>query len=482
MKLTLQKISLFSFFLFAAFTAKAQTTCDCSETFKWVKETFEKNDAGFDYAVQQKGMDMYEKHNAVFLAKVKTITESHECAEVLNEWLKFFRKGHFGVMALATATTQQSANVKQWPVLAVKEKELRSKPTKDAKDLAGIWKVGAYKIGIVKKDKGYKGVILESGNVAWKPQQVKMEINEDGSGVFYMGDFSPLKFKKMDWVGKNAIKLAPAIQLQREYPTFPENADIQLYAKAMSTGKPFMEKLSEETLYLRIPSFGGEQKKVIDSVLSAHEKEIKSTKNLIIDIRNGTGGDDDSYANIIPYLYTNPIRIVGMELLSTPLNNKRMESYLSMPDLSEKSRMQVNAALTLLNDNLGKFVDLSGGNKVHIQKMDAVLPFPQQVAIIANEANGSTDEQFLMAAKQSKKVKLFGTSTFGVLDISNMNFVKSPDEKFQLGYCLSKSYRIPGMAIDGIGIQPDYFIDSTIPNELWIKYAASVLEDKEFQP
>ena len=58
MKLTLQKISLFSFLLFAAFTAKAQTTCDCSETFKWVKETFEKNDAGFDYAVQQKGMDM----------------------------------------------------------------------------------------------------------------------------------------------------------------------------------------------------------------------------------------------------------------------------------------------------------------------------------------------------------------------------------------------------------------------------------------
>src|SRR5690606_2015454 len=120
--------------------------------------------------------------------KVKTITESHECAEVLNEWLKFFRKGHFGVMALATATTQQSANVKQWPILAVKEKELRNKPTKDAKDLVGIWKVGAYKIGIVKKDKGYKGVILESGNVAWKPQQVKMEINEDGSGVFYMKD------------------------------------------------------------------------------------------------------------------------------------------------------------------------------------------------------------------------------------------------------------------------------------------------------
>ena len=39
----------------------------------------------------------------------------------------------------------------------------------------------------------------------------------------------------------------------------------------------------------------------------------------------------------------------------------------------------------------------------------------------------------------------------GVLDISNMHFVKSPCGKIELGYCLSKSYRIPEMAIDGKG-------------------------------
>lgn len=475
------KLTLLTFLMsFFAITAKAQTTCNCPETFKWVKETFEKNDAGFDHALQRKGQDMYEKHNAVFLAKVKTITDAHECADVLNEWLKFFRKGHFGVMALGTASAQ-STNTKQWPVLAVTEKELRSKVSKEAHAFVGIWKTGAYKIGIVKKDKGYKGVVLESTNAVWKPQQVKLEIKEDGSGVYYMGDFSPLKFSKVDWVGKNAIKLAPVIQLQRVYPTFPENEDIQLYVKAMSADKPFIQKISEETLLLRIPSFGGAQKPFIDSVLTAHSKEIKSMKNLVIDIRNGTGGDDDSYSNIIPYLYTNPIRIVGMELFSTPLNNKRMEENLSIPNLSEKSKKSVNAALTILNDNLGKFVDLSGGNKVYVQKMDSVMPFPKQVAIIANENNGSTDEQFLLAAKQSKKVKVFGTTTFGVLDISNMYFVKSPDAQFQLGYCLSKSYRIPGMEIDGVGLQPDYFIDNSIPNELWLKYVVSVMEDKEFK-
>jgi len=93
-------------------------------------------------------------------------------------------------------------------------------------------------------------------------------------------------------------------------------------------------------------------------------------------------------------------------------------------------------------------------NKFPVRKttLDTVYEYPKNIGIIINENNGSTTEQFLLAAKQSKKVKLFGTTTMGVLDISNMHFVQSPCEEFKLGYCLSKSMRIPHMTIDNKGI------------------------------
>ncbi|MBN8855988.1 MAG: hypothetical protein J0H07_29255 [Sphingobacteriales bacterium] len=55
--------------------------------------------------------------------------------------------------------------------------------------------------------------------------------------------------------------------------------------------------------------------------------------------------------------------------------------------------------------------------------------------------------------KQSRKVKLFGSTTMGALDMSNMYYVPNPCHEFELGYCLSRSMRIPGMAIDGMDIQ-----------------------------
>ena len=222
-------------------------------------------------------------------------------------------------------------------------------------------------------------------------------------------------------------------------------------------------------------SFYYSNKKTIDSILAANKQLILSKENLIIDLRNNGGGADASFQEIIPYLYTNPIRTIGTEYLSTVQNNKRMEEFIADPDWSPEEKEWARKGLEKLNSNIGKFVSL-GDAIVSERKLDIVYSNPKNVGIIINENNASTTEEFLLQAKQSKKVKLFGTTTEGVLDITNMYFVDFPCKDLKLGYSLSKSLRIPGMQIDEKGIQPDYYIDKTINDYDWITFTENILK------
>ena len=74
--------------------------CNCASDFQWLKETFEKNDAGFAYALDRVGEKAYENHNNSFLEKVKDIKDSNACVTALREWLLLFRSGHLGIREL----------------------------------------------------------------------------------------------------------------------------------------------------------------------------------------------------------------------------------------------------------------------------------------------------------------------------------------------------------------------------------------------
>jgi C-terminal processing protease CtpA/Prc len=245
----------------------------------------------------------------------------------------------------------------------------------------------------------------------------------------------------------------------------------------MYANKPVIEKVSDNTVLLKVPSFNYPNKKYIDSLLNIHDDLIKSTENLIIDVRYNGGGADASYKEIMPYLFTNPIRGIGGVYLSTELNNKRMVDFMNNPDWSHDDKKWAEESLNKLNKHIGEFVDLDE-SIVSIDTLKNVYPNPKNVAILINRFCGSTTEQFLLEAKQSKKVKLVGTTTAGVLDISNMYSVISPSKEFKLWYSLSKSYRIPEMTIDGKGIQPDYYFDKTIKPYEWIDKTIEILNYK----
>jgi len=130
---------------------------------------------------------------------------------------------------------------------------------------------------------------------------------------------------------------------------------------------------------------------------------------------------------------------------------------------------RINRFHKQLQKELGAFVPSNNG-KPTIYERKVVYEYPKNVGIIINRECASSAEQFLLNARQSEKVKLFGVNTWGCLDISNMIFAVSPCEEFTLGYGMSRSKRIPEQAIDEIGISPDYYIDETVPQYKWVEF------------
>lgn len=474
-----------TFLVLLSVTKTSAQDCNCQSNFEWVKSTFENNDAGFEYALQKKGQQAYEDHNKRILEKVKSVHTMSECEPILYEWLMFFRSGHLDIEYTYPAQTNKlsttPSSFPNWEKLKVDmkkfEKELNKK--KEA-DYEGIWVTTVYKIGIKKVNSEYIGFIIESEADTWTKDQVKLRFhfsNKNAKATFYMRDHSAVESDVVELIGKNYLQIGNTL-LNRVYPAYETEKHIVDYFKMLDSNKPYIDQLNEKTLYFRIPTFDNLAKKDIDSVITLNKEKILNTENLIIDIRDGTGGSDRSYYEIIPFLYTNPIRTVGMEMYSTQLNSQRMLDYSTNPEygFNEEEIQWAKQAYEKLNNNLGKFVNIGDKeDNVYITEQDTIHPYPKNVGIIINHRNGSTDEQFLLAAKQSKKVKLFGTTTRGVLDISNMHYVDSPCQEFKLWYSLSRSNRIPDFTIDDKGIQPDFYLDRTIPDYEWVNYVTQIL-------
>lgn len=477
---------LFLSFLSWFQVAKAQT-CDCVSHFEWVKETFETNDAGFAFALERKGEVAYQRLNEETLQRVQAVTDLKTCVDILEEWLYFFRKGHIGIQQLAPSKKTEKLSKSEirdkfqdWERLDADlrqlEKELRARE-KDG--FEGIWKSGTYRIAIVEKNGGYLGSILKAKGSYWTPGQIKLKITPNGdswSSVYYMKDHSENRSESAHLLDANHLLLGD-IDLRRVKPKLPSQPAVLNYLKAMEARKPYLALLDQDTYYLRLPSFSLRYKKAIDRLMRKNKVKLQEKPYLIIDLRDNGGGADGSYAEILPFLYTAPIEFVGVSMLSSPLNISALEKISSNRKVDEETRKALGDLIPKLEANPGGFVSMEE-EEVSLLEMDEVHPQPQKVAILINKGNASSAEEFLLAARQSSKVRLFGYNTAGVLDISNVNIVTSPGGEFRIGYAMSKSHRIPEQAIDDIGITPDVVIPDEKPDHQWVEFVMQQMKEE----
>lgn len=470
--------------LFFALTHKftcCSQECDCISNFNWVVETFRNNDAGYQIATLQKGSGFDDVLTETYLKKARMTTSKKECAEIMLEWLHSFRPQHLGIQLLQqdVVTTEPQVphmDITNWETVeldieAFKAKILAGK----GKLLEGIWQSDPYTIAIVSTDAGYRGIIVEAGNSGWKTGEVKLRIQEDGQhGVYYLKDRSGRPISQIEYMGQSHIRFNQLL-FERKFPEPARDPAIDNYIKASSTKKPYLDVIDQKTLLLRIPSFEFSEKIWIDSVVATHYADLMTYPNLIIDLTHNGGGSDASFECLLPLIYTGTISTVQTAYYSTPFNIQEFKDYLQMPDLSEADRKMLTDAIAKLDAHPYSFVALTDSITDYVQ--DSIFPNPKQVAILIDEGCASTTEQFLLAAKQSRKVKLYGRHTMGVLDISNMKTVESPCHEYAFSYSWTRSLRLPDYPVDDIGIQPDFFLGHTVPHFQWISYVTKKMAE-----
>lgn len=214
---------------------------------------------------------------------------------------------------------------------------------------------------------------------------------------------------------------------------------------------------------------------IADSLIKANIAIKTKLKNLIVDIRNNSGGTVNAYDAILPLIYTNPILIVNGSIFCTDDDLERtkldLSNYLKSDDVDSFYIKDYQKWIALKKKNLRKFIAIPQDTLV----FDSIYAYPQRVAYIINYGCQSAAEIAILHAKQSKKVTLFGEHTMGAIDYLNYYPHTFPSGKYDLFIATTRrTIPIGEKKLDGIGIYPDIQIDDS--EQDWIQYVKHYYE------
>ncbi|WP_458334768.1 S41 family peptidase [Peijinzhouia sedimentorum] len=405
--------------------------------------------------------------------------DDSQCLDVLIKYTTFFKDRHIWILPNEQEKPSNPETINKPKELEINIAEFKKRVENSKEKLEGIWKDENYTIGILKTgEEQYTGFIIETTNQNWKPKDIKFQLDGNENITYYLSDHSSFKdtFKLYDdyLLYINNLKYSFIKQnLNRELDS------VEVKNKIDELDGFYFKKLTAKSSLIRISSFNYPYVERIEKLIMDNKVAIENSENLIIDIRNNGGGTDNAYTKLLPLLSTNPIRNIGTELLITQTLIDGVTTYKNglIEKDQEKNKEEISDLenrISIYKDNLGKYVNLAGKN-VTIDSVQVSTKSPKQIIVLVNDKVGSAGENFLLKAKQSKKVKVLGTPTSGVLDYANAYFFEFGCDNYKLLLPTYRSLRLPDYPIDNIGIQPDIYIDKSISN--WEDFAIDYLEN-----
>jgi len=466
----------------SALISFSQTECNCEQELNLLIKKMESEYPGFKEKTPDKRM--YNTFKERLIIKSQNISAT-DCFDLLNDYLSFFRDAH--IFLIRTKEFQEMKEARENQDSQTNEiqdsqpdKKSESKvdntfddfykyiyETKD--ELEGVWSSSSYKVGIIKKENDYQGFIIEAANESWKPNEIKFSLLQDGKANYYMGDHS-LHEDSYELIEGSilAFKNISSVFI-KELPK-PKLTENEIKSKLDKIEGFYFTKLTERTSLLCISSFDDAHVEKIEKLVSDNQNAIENSENLIIDIRNNLGGTYDAYDEILPYIITNNIRGVGSEFLVTQTLIDGVEDWFD----DEEGKEMARSWIKMFEGKMGEFVNTDTAD-VLVKEIEIAKKSPKQIAVLVNKMTASSGEAFTLEAKQSKKVKILGVPTYGVIDYGSASPFEFGSENYMLVMPTWRSMRLPDYPIDNIGVQPDIYLDKSVKD--WIQFAVDYLEN-----
>jgi len=461
---------------------------DCLEDFDFLVKKIQANYPGYNDKITNDNRSQLTLLEKEIRQKIAKYPDS--CIYYLNQYTAFFKDGHLGVSRIWCDTKENNQQTKIMDIstygknLYVNVDSLYQ-ATKNAKGIEGVWRVLEEEFIITKDGKKLVAVVVNRQN--WKSGQVLCEFEPVNDTVFDVINYSLIKDINPH-KSKASLHLNGKVIEFHNYRTVVRKSDSYVFDEALlSMYKAYYPNVSfvamyldENTFFLRIPTFANN---TANELVTKHWKEIMSRPNLIIDIRYNGGGADDYYRELAKIIYTKPYDLIGVEHYASEDVIMRYEDDIKKGLVSKEWIGWTQSLIEAMKKNIGGFVTHPYAINNTIVNRGTVYPMPRNVGIIINERNASSAEQFLLAAKESDKVILFGNSnTAGVLDYSNVRTTSFPSNNYQLRCPTTRSKRLPENPIDNIGIAPDVIIPFPATKQLydklddWVYFVKKYLE------
>ncbi|MCZ4243581.1 S41 family peptidase [Pedobacter punctiformis] len=466
-------IMLAALMLLGSQVLMAQNTCGCKNALQNIIKKIESEYPGLEEKTKDKLL--YNSFKEQILKEATSANET-QCLEILQKYTAFFKDRHIWVVPNEISKPTETNSLANQS-LNINLKSFKEDVLKRPNEFEGIWKDETYEVGIKEVDANeYVGFIIKADPKYWKPNEIKFRLHANGNYEYYLQDRSVQKgtYKIHD---KSILYFNVLRSLFiRQLPAAKLNTE-QIKDKVNEINGFYFKALTPRTSILKLSNFSYQFVETIENLIEKNKILLENSEFLIVDLRDNGGGTDNAYQKLLPYILTNPVRYVGVEYLSTPTLISSMETYKSNIKDKTKHADEISGMdedLKMLRANPGKFVN-TRNKAVVIDTINLELISPKEIIILTNKHVASAGENLILAARQSKKVKIMGTPTSGVLDYASARYFEIGCSNYKLMMPAYRSLRLPDYPIDNIGAQPDIYLDSSVKD--WIETAKNYLEN-----